>query len=155
MLEIERKFLVTSDVYKTQAVISKRIIQGYLNSDPERTVRVRIKGEQGFLTIKGKGNASGTTRFEWEKEIPHHEAEQLMALCEKGTIDKTRHEIFIGGHVFEVDEFHGSNEGLVLAEVELQSENESFERPSWLGDEKTGDNRYYNSYLSNNPFASW
>lgn len=78
-----------------------------------------------------------------------------MALCEKGTIDKTRHEIFIGGHVFEVDEFHGSNEGLVLAEVELQSENESFERPSWLGDEKTGDNRYYNSYLSNNPFASW
>lgn len=155
MEEIERKFLVNSTEFIQESSLQNRIVQGYLNSDPSRTVRVRIKGEKGFLTIKGKGNASGTTRFEWEKEIAVAEAELLLQLCEKGIIDKIRYEIPVGKHTFEVDVFSGENHGLIIAEVELSSENEFFEKPHWLGMEVTGDKRYYNSYLSENPFATW
>jgi adenylate cyclase len=155
MIEIERKFLVKSNDFKSQAFIQNRIAQGYLNSNPERTVRVRIKGEKGFLTIKGKGNEGGMTRFEWEKEIPVEEALLLLNLCEGGKIDKIRFEIKVGNHTFEVDEFFGENEGLIIAEIELSSENESFEKPNWLGEEVTNDERYYNAYLSQNPFKNW
>lgn len=155
MLEIERKFLVKSEEYKTQANKRTKIVQGFLNSHPERTVRVRIFGEQGFLTIKGKSNASGLSRFEWEKQISLAEAEELMNLCESGIIEKTRFEVSMGDHVFEVDEFLGDNEGLTVAEVELKSETESFQKPSWLGEEVTGELKYYNSNLSNNAFKFW
>jgi adenylate cyclase len=155
MLEIERKFLVTSEQFKTEAFQQNRIVQGYLSSVPERTVRVRIKGGNGFLTIKGKGNESGMSRLEWEKEISLAEAEELLQLCEKGVIDKVRYEIKKGNHVFEVDVFSGDNEGLILAEIELNSESESFEKPNWLGEEVTNDERYYNAYLSKNPYKNW
>ena len=155
MIEIERKFLVTSDSYKTMAFAHHEIAQGYLNSTPERTVRVRIKGNKGYLTIKGKGNESGMSRFEWEKEIDLSEAKSLLELCEIGVISKTRYEIKIGNHIFEVDEFYGENEGLIIAEIELQSEIDSFEKPTWLGAEVTNDERYYNSFLSKNPFKNW
>ena len=155
MIEIERKFLVLSDAYKAEAVKKNQISQGYLNSNPERTVRVRIKGESGFLTIKGKGNESGTTRLEWETELPLIEAKPLLALCEKGTIEKVRYEINVGNHVFEVDEFSGENLGLTIAEIELHAENETFSKPDWLGKEVTGDQRYYNAYLSQHPYNTW
>lgn len=155
MIEIERKFLVTSTAFIAEAFSQTRIVQGYLNSNPKRTVRVRMKGNKGFLTIKGIGNESGLSRFEWEKEIPVTEAEQLLHLCENGVIDKIRHEVKVGNHVYEVDVFSGANEGLIVAEIELSDENESFEKPNWLGMEVTNDNRYYNAYLSNNPFKNW
>jgi CYTH domain-containing protein len=155
MVEIERKFLVTSEDFKKEAFAKHQIAQGYLNSNPERTVRIRIKGESGFLTIKGKNNDSGTTRFEWETEIALMEAKPLLDLCEKGILLKTRYEIQVGKHVYEVDVFHGENEGLIIAEIELSSEQEVFEKPNWLGKEVTGDNRYYNSYISQKPFAAW
>ena len=155
MEEIERKFLVESTDFIKESTINNRIVQGYLNSNPERTVRVRIKGNKGFLTIKGKGNENGTTRFEWEKEISLSEAEALLQLCESGIIDKIRYEIPIGKHTFEVDVFSDENQGLIIAEVELSSENEFFEQPNWLGKEVTGDKKYYNSYLSENPFCTW
>jgi adenylate cyclase len=155
MIEIERKFLTASEAFKKEAFAKNRIAQGYLSSVPERTVRVRIKENKGFLTIKGASNEAGLSRFEWEKEIPVEEAAALLKLCEKGVIDKTRFEVKIGNHIFEVDEFHGKNKGLIIAEVELKSETEAFEKPNWLGDEVTNDSRYYNSYLSNNPFTNW
>ncbi|WP_281229117.1 CYTH domain-containing protein [Flavobacterium aquiphilum] len=155
MIEIERKFLVTSDAFKKESFAQNRIKQGYLSSVPERTVRVRIKGNKGFLTIKGISNQSGMSRFEWEKEISIDEAEKLLLLCEAGVIDKTRFEVKAGGHIIEIDEFYGKNEGLVMAEIELKSETESFEKPIWLGEEVTNDKRYYNAYLSNNPFMNW
>ena len=155
MIEIERKFLVASNAFKSDALRKNNIAQGYLSAHTERTVRVRIKGEKGYLTIKGKSNETGLSRFEWEKEISVEEAKQLLLLCEKGVIEKIRYEIQVGEHLFEVDEFLGENEGLVIAEVELQSESEIFEKPSWLGIEVTQDHRYYNSYLSQNPFTSW
>ena len=155
MVEIERKFLVISDVFKSDVLRQNHIAQGYLSSVPERAVRVRIKGEKGYLTIKGKTNESGLSRFEWEKEIPVTEAKELLQLCEKGVIEKIRYEIQVGQHIFEVDEFYGENKGLIMAEVELQSETETFETPIWLGEEVTNDNRYYNSYLSQHPFTSW
>ena len=155
MIEIERKFLVNSNDFKTEAFTQSRIAQGYLSSDPGRTVRVRIKGNKGFLTIKGASNESGLSRYEWEKEILLEDAQKLLSLCEKGVIDKTRFEVKIGNHISEVDEFYGENEGLIIAEIELKSENETFEKPSWLDKEVTGDNRYYNSYLSKNPFKNW
>lgn len=153
-LEIERKFLVAGD-FRPFAKNATRIIQGYLSSIPERTVRVRIKDNQGFLTVKGKGSESGTTRFEWEKEISAEEAQELIAMCEPGVIDKTRYLVEAGRHTFEVDEFHGDNQGLIVAEVELASEDEAFERPLWLGEEVTGDERYYNSMLMVNPYRNW
>ena len=155
MLEIERKFLVTSDAFKEEAFAQNRIKQGYLSSVPERTVRVRVKGNKGFLTIKGISNESGMSRFEWEKEIPVDEAEKLLLLCETGVIDKTRFEVKTGNHIIEIDAFYGENEGLVMAEIELKSETESFEKPIWLGKEVTNDKKYYNAYLSNNPFKNW
>jgi CYTH domain-containing protein len=155
MLEIERKFLVTSNAFLAQAFTKNQIAQGYLNSHPERTVRVRIKGESGFLTIKGKGDATGTTRFEWETEISLMEAKPLLALCEKGVIQKTRYEVQSGKHVFEVDVFSGENEGLIIAEIELSAPDEVFENPDWLGHEVTNDIRYYNAYLSQNPYKAW
>ena len=155
MEEIERKFLVESTDFIKESTVNNRIVQGYLNSNPERTVRVRIKGNKGFLTIKGKGNENGTTRFEWEKEISLSEAEALLQLCESGIIDKIRYEIPLGKHTFEVDVFSDENQGLIIAEVELTSENEFFEQPNWLGKEVTGDKKYYNSHLSEHPFCSW
>lgn len=155
MIEIERKFLVKNDAYKLEAVTQKRIVQGYLSTDPERTVRVRIKGSQGYLTIKGKGSTSGTSRLEWEKEISLQEAEMLLPLCLPGVIDKIRYEIPLGKHTYEVDEFFGENIGLTIAEIELTNENEAFEKPGWLGNEVTGDERYYNAYISNHPFSTW
>ncbi len=155
MNEIERKFLVTSTEFLSESKKSNRIVQGYLNSNPERTVRIRIKGTQGFITIKGKGNESGTTRFEWEKEIEVTEAEQLLLLCEDGVIDKIRYEIPFGKHLYEVDVFEGDNKGLIIAEIELNDENESFEKPNWLGVEVTGDDRYYNASISMNPYKNW
>ena len=155
MIEIERKFLVKSDEFKTQAFTQNKIAQGYLSSLPERTVRIRIKGNKGFITIKGIGQQGGMSRFEWENEIPLDEAVQLLTLCEKGKIEKTRFEIKSGSHIFEVDEFYGENEGLIMAEIELKSEADSFEKPEWLGEEVTNDERYYNAYLSKNPFKDW
>lgn len=153
--EIERKFLVVDDSYKTEAYTHSRIVQGYICSVHGRTVRVRIRDEKGFLTIKGASNASGTSRYEWEREITLQEAEELMKLCEPGMIDKTRFLVRSGEHVFEVDEFYGDNEGLVVAEVELKAEGESFRKPHFIGMEVTGDVRYYNSYLMKTPFKSW
>lgn len=155
MLEIERKFLVTSTAFKSEASHKNHIAQGYLNSNPERTVRVRVKGEIGFVTIKGKGNETGMSRFEWETEIALGDAKNLLKLCESGVIDKIRYEVEIGNHTYEVDEFFGDNEGLIVAEIELKSEEESFEKPNWLGKEVTNDKRYYNAYLSNNPYKNW
>ena len=155
MIEIERKFLVKSDEFKVHAFTQNKIAQGYLSSLPERTVRIRIKGQKGFITIKGIGQHGGMSRFEWENEIPLDEAQELLKLCEKGKIEKTRFEIKSDKHVFEVDEFYGENEGLVIAEIELESETEAFEKPDWLGDEVTNDTRYYNAYLSKNPFKDW
>ena len=155
MIEIERKFLVNSDVFLKLFKVKNRIVQGYLSSVPERTVRVRIKGDKGYLTIKGKGNESGLSRMEWEKEIDVKEAEQLLQLCESGVIDKIRYEIESGNHIIEVDVFEGENKGLIMAEIELKSENESYEKPDWLGNEVTGDIKYYNAYLSKKPFKTW
>ena len=152
--EIERKFLVKGK-FKPEVFKSTRITQGYLSSVPERTVRVRIKGEQGFLTIKGKGNHSGISLYEWEKEIPLYEAEELLQLCEPGVIDKTRYLVKAGEHTFEVDEFHGENEGLIMAEIELKTENENFIKPAWLDKEVTGDDRYYNAMLTKHPYTKW
>ena len=152
--EIERKFLVEGE-FKSRAKKGTRIIQGYLSSVPERTVRVRIKGNKGFLTIKGIGNESGASRYEWEEEISISEARELLALCEPGVIDKTRFLADSGKHTFEVDEFYGDNEGLTVAEVELKSEDEEFEKPSWLGKEVTGDVKYFNSMLMKQPFKTW
>lgn len=153
--EVERKFLVVSDAYREEAVKHHRIIQGFLSSVPERTVRVRKSDDRGWITVKGLGNSSGTTRFEWEKEISGAEAGHLLELCEPGMIEKTRYYVRKGEHVFEIDEFEGRNQGLVVAEIELQSEDQAFERPGWLGQEVTGEVKYYNAALSRNPFTQW
>lgn len=153
MIEIERKFLVNNNSFLNDFSRSNRIVQGYLSSHPERTVRVRIKGENGYLTIKGKSERF--SRYEWEKEIDIEEAEKLLQLCESGVIDKIRYDVIVGTHIYEVDVFNGDNQGLVLAEIELDNENESFEKPNWLGQEVTEDFKYYNSYLSKHPFKTW
>ena len=152
--EIEKKFLVAGE-FKESAKKATRITQGYLSSVPERTVRVRVKGEKGYITVKGIGNDSGASRFEWEKEIPVEDVRDLLKICEPGVIDKTRYLVDCDGHTFEVDEFYGDNEGLVVAEVELSDENEAFTRPSWLGEEVTGDKKYYNSMLMKNHYKNW
>lgn len=153
--EIERKFLVKSDAYKAEAYKETRIIQGYLLSIPERTVRVRIQGNLGFITIKGKSSDSGVSRYEWEKEISVTEAEELLQLCEPGMINKTRYEVKAGRFKFEVDEFYGENQGLVVAEIELSDEKDAFEKPEWLGVEVTGNRKYYNAMLIKKPFTQW
>ncbi len=152
--EIERKFLVTGD-FKMFSASHQRMVQGYMCSDSKRTVRVRISGDRGFITIKGRSKDGGLSRFEWEKEIGLKEAEALLDLCEPGIIEKVRYLVEYEGHVFEVDEFLGDNEGLLLAEIELSSVDEEFACPDWIGEEVTGDRRFYNSYLSVHPFMTW
>lgn len=152
--EIERKFLVAGD-FKSFSYKSTRITQAYLCSVPERTVRLRIKGDKGYITIKGIASTSGASRYEWEKEVPVDEVKELLQLCEPGRIDKTRYLVKAGKHIFEVDEFYGENEGLIVAEVELASEDEKFEKPSWLGKEVTGEMKYYNAFLIKNPYTKW
>lgn len=152
--EIERKFLVKNDSFKKAAHGHYTIAQGYLNSQPERSVRIRIMAEKAFITVKGSSSEDGTTRFEWEKEISVEEAESLLKLCEPGIIEKVRYLVKVGKHTFEVDEFAGENKGLIMAEVELKSADEKYEKPDWLGEEVTGDVRYYNAYLSKNPYGS-
>lgn len=154
-IEIERKFLVKSEAYKNQAFSKSRIAQGYLNRDPKRSVRIRIRGNQAFITVKGIANTSGVSRFEWEKEIDLQEGQNLLLLCEQPIIDKYRYEVKSGDHIFEVDEFLGENQGLVVAEVELKSEDELFIKPNWIGEEVTADPKYYNSQLSKVPFTKW
>ena len=153
-IETERKFIVLNDEYKTQAVRSYQIRQGYLAHDEGRTVRVRIRDDKGFITIKGPSIITGS-RPEWEKEITLQEAEDLFPLCKPGSVDKTRWIVPAGERYFEVDEFHGDNEGLVMAEIELGSPDEAFKKPSWLGKEVTDDDRYYNGYLARHPFKTW
>ncbi|MGG5485806.1 CYTH domain-containing protein [Gaetbulibacter sp. PBL-D1] len=155
MIEIERKFLVTSHAFKNQAHSKTHIVQGFLNTDKARTVRVRLKGDKGVLTVKGPSTSDGLSRFEWEKDIDKTDAEALLKLCEKGVIDKIRYEIAVAKHIFEVDEFFGDNKGLIIAEVELNSKDEYFEKPDWLGEEVTGDIKYYNSQISKKPYNTW
>lgn len=155
MIEIERKFLVDSDQFKQGATRSYLILQGFLNTHPDRTVRVRVRDDQGWLTVKGRSDRAGISRYEWEKEIPVEEASELLNLCEEGIIQKRRYEVPVGVHFFEVDVFMGDNEGLSVAEIELVAIDESFDRPGWLGKEVTGDLRYYNSQLSQNPYKNW
>lgn len=156
-LEIERKFLVhkAGRPYAAQAYASSRITQGYICSERGRTVRVRLSDGRGYLTIKGPSDPDGTTRYEFEKEITPDEARQLMKLCEPGMIDKTRYLVRSGRHTFEVDEFYGENDGLVIAEVELSSKDEPFTKPAFIADEVTGDRRFYNSQLMKTPFSAW
>ena len=154
-LEIERKFLVSSDAFKQDAFQKNYIKQGFLNSDKERVVRVRLRDDTGFLTIKGKSNKTVTTRFEWEKEISKTDAQDLFNLCEDGIIEKYRYLITSDQHTYEVDVFLGDNEGLIVAEIELSSENESFQKPNWIDKEVTGNIAYYNSNLSKHPFKNW
>ena len=155
LIEIERKFLVLSDAFKSEAFNKTRIVQGFLNSDKERIVRVRLRDNDGFLTVKGKPSEDGLSRFEWETQISKSDAEALLKLCEKGLIDKIRYEIKCGDHVFEVDEFFGDNDGLIVAEVELKDVSEVFKKPDWLGEEVTGQSKYYNSQLLKHPFTAW
>lgn len=155
MIEIERKFLLVSEDYKKEAYKHTKIIQGFLNTHKERAVRIRIKGEEAFITVKGISNKEGTTRFEWEKEISIEEANMLLELCEPNLIEKIRYEVKSEFHFFEIDEFFGENKGLVIAEIELSEENEDFDKPDWLGKEVTGDVRYYNSQLSRLPYKNW
>jgi adenylate cyclase len=155
MIEIERKFLVTSLDFKQEAFKKIRIIQGFLNTDKERTVRVRIKDKDAFITVKGQSTKEGLRRFEWEKNIPKVEAQALLKLCEPGIIDKIRFEVDFENHIFEVDVFNGDNDGLIMAEIELKHENEAFKKPNWIGKEVTGDIKYYNSQLSKHPYNTW
>ncbi|WP_299062468.1 CYTH domain-containing protein [uncultured Polaribacter sp.] len=154
-IEIERKFLVKNLDFKKESFDKKYIKQGYLNSDKNRAVRIRITDNKAYLTIKGKSNLEGTTRFEWEKQIDLKEAESLFLLCEPGIIEKHRYLVSYQSLIFEVDEFNGDNKGLIIAEVELTSENQKIEKPNWLGKEVTGDVKYYNSNISKFPFKNW
>ena len=154
-MEVERKFMVRGNSYRQLAYASDRIKQGYICSGHGRTVRVRFRGGRGYLTIKGPSLDGGLSRYEFEKEITPDEAEQLFRLCEPGIIDKTRYLVKSGQHTFEVDEFYGDNEGLVMAEVELSAPDEPYEKPAFIGKEVTGDRRFYNSHLRANPFSVW
>jgi adenylate cyclase len=150
--EIERKFLVQGGDWKRGAdAVAMR--QGYLSTDPERVVRVRIEGERAALTVKGK--SSGAVRGEWEYAIPKADAEELLALCLRPLIEKTRHRVRHAGMLWEVDEFHGDNAGLVVAEIELETEEQGFDKPHWVAEEVTHDARYFNSNLLRHPYTSW
>jgi adenylate cyclase len=155
MIEIERKFLVLNKDYRAAAVSKSEMVQGFLSTDPSRTVRIRSMGECAWITIKGKTDFGGTTRNEWEYEIPMEEAEAMLVLCSPGVIRKIRYRVAVGHHFFEVDEFLDENMGLVVAEIELNSVSESFEKPHWLGEEVTGKKEYYNSQLSLKPYSTW
>ena len=141
--------------FRSEATGKTRIVQGYICSEKGRTVRVRIRGDKGYLTVKGASSPSGLSRYEFEREVPLEDAEQMLRLCEPGAIDKERYLVPCGQHTWEVDVFHGSNEGLILAEIELSAEDEPFERPAWLGKEVSGDRRYYNSMLMRTPYRSF
>lgn len=153
-IEIERKFLVCGE-YKSKAYSHSHIEQGYFDSAPGRTIRIRIRDDKAYLTIKGPSNQAGLARYEFETEVSLEDGRQLMALCRPGRIDKTRWLIKNGKHTIEVDEFHGDNDGLVMAEIELGSEDEEYEKPDFLGKEVTGDRRYYNSHLMRFPYCLW
>lgn len=152
--EIERKFLVRGE-FKSKSFKNFKIKQGYLALSGANVVRVRVKGDAGFITVKTAVKEGTITRNEWEYEIPIAEAEEMLLLCEDALLDKTRYLVEHGNHVFEVDEFHGENDGLLLAEVELESEDEEYQKPEWLGEEVTGNVRYYNSFLSIHPYTGW
>lgn len=153
-MEIERKFLVHKQMdWKRLATSSSHIQQGYMAAT--HTVRIRVRDDRAYLTIKGPSRNGGLSRYEFEKEITVDEAGHLLELCEQGVIDKRRYLVDYGGHTFEVDEFFGDNEGLVMAEVELESEDEPFEKPDFIGAEVTGDRRFYNSHLLRNPYRNW
>ncbi len=154
LVEIERKFLVVGE-FKDKAYACSHIEQGYISSGNGRTVRVRIRDDKGFLTIKGPSDEAGLARFEWEKEIPVDEARQLMNICMPGRIIKDRYLVHNGKHTIEVDEFFGENQGLVMAEIELEGEDEEYLRPDFLGKEVTGDRKYYNSHLMRAPYTLW
>jgi len=151
--EIERKFLVAGDAWRAEVCSSRRLRQGYVAIDGKTNVRVRSDGQRAWLTVKGAGE--GITRPEFEYEIPADEAEGLFELCQGRIVDKTRHLVPIGEHTWEVDEFAGANLGLIMAEIELQEEAESFVRPAWLGEEVTGDARYLNASLAVHPSSRW
>lgn len=153
--EIERKFLVINTDFIKEASSKEYIVQAFLNRNPKRTVRIRIKDDKAFLTVKGVSNAEGTTRREWEYAIPVSDAREMLKISEEGAIEKWRYLVPIGKHTFEVDIFEGENDGLIVAEVELESENEIFKKPVWLGEEVTGNTSYYNSNLSQHPFKKW
>lgn len=155
VIEIERKFLVKNETFKSESIKKQLITQAYLSSDPKRSVRIRICEQNAYITIKGQTSESGTSRYEWEKEINIDDAKQLMLLCREGVVTKIRHLIPFKNHTFEVDEFLKDNSGLVIAEIELSNENEDFERPRWLGKEVTGIKKYYNSQLSQNAYVNW
>ena len=154
-VEIERKFLVLNDGYKRHCYKKVYIVQGFLNSSKERTVRVRILNDQGFITVKGIEDTQQLRRFEWEKQILMEEAKRLLLLCEKEIIEKHRYFVKVNEYIFEVDEFLNQNAGLAIAEIELENEHESFDKPVWLGEEVTGVSKYYNAELSKHPFAHW
>jgi CYTH domain-containing protein len=154
-LEIERKFLVKNLSFKEESFKKTYIKQGFLNSDKNRTVRIRITDSHAYITIKGLSNARGTSRFEWEKEIDLADAHQLFLLCEEGIIEKNRFYIKTGNYILEVDEFLSDNKGLIIAEIELENENDTFFKPLWLGNEVTGEIKYYNAVLGKNPFKNW
>lgn len=151
--EIERKFLIKGD-FMPHVTSQTYIEQGYVAKSDDLTLRIRTRDEQGYLTIKGRSNAAGMSRLEWEYEIPVEQARELLAFS-KGTIKKHRYLVPVGRHTFEVDRFYGENEGLIIAEVELESEDEQYPRPEWLGEEVTGDRRYYNSQLLKHPYSTW
>jgi len=152
-VEIERKFLLANSNWRALINNSTSIKQGYLNSNHERTTRVRIKGDKGFLTVKGKSN--GTKRLEFEYEIPLDDANEMLQLCEKPIIEKIRYEIHINDDIWEIDEFDGDNKGLLVAEVELENENQEVTIPEWIGTEVSHENKYFNSSLIKNPFSRW
>jgi CYTH domain-containing protein len=154
-MEIERKFLVRDNSFMEEAYSAKRIVQGYICADAERSVRVRIRGEEGFLTIKSASNERGWSRYEFEQPVDLKEAEELMKLCLPGRIDKVRYYVKAGGHTWEVDVFHGENEGLVVAEIELESETDVFDLPPWVDKEVSGKPQYYNSMLAAHPYSTW
>jgi len=154
-IEIERKFLVKNNSYKKESYKHLNIKQGFLNSNKNRVVRIRIIDNRGFITIKGISSDNGLSRYEWEKEITINDAQDLLSICEKGVIEKNRYLVKCSNHIFEVDEFIGENDGLIIAEVELKSEDEKFCKPKWLSKEVTGIAKYYNSELSKKPFKEW
>ena len=152
-MEVERKFLVRNNSFVDEAFKKRRIIQGYICSDAERSVRVRIREDEAFLTIKSATNERGWSRYEFEQPIPMKDAEELMKLCLPGLIDKVRHYVKVGSHTWEVDVFHGENEGLIVAEIELETEDETFELPEWIGREVSGEQKYYNMMLAKHPYS--
>ena len=154
-MEIERKFLVTNNSFMNESFRNRRIIQGYLCSDAERTIRIRINEDKAFLTIKSASNERGWSRYEFEQPVPVSDANELLKLCLPDLIEKVRYDIKFGDHTWEVDVFQGENKGLIIAEIELTSEDETFDLPGWVGQEVSGNAGYYNAMLAKKPFSTW